>query len=194
MCHPALIVGLVVSAVSTGLQVASANQAANAAADAQERANDITRRQAISRRIFESSQLAAEKGQAYKKLQVARADKSVEGIAARGRLQASMAETGLGGNLLDTLMRSMNVDESRQLGLLDVSTRHMEESQYLKEVGSSMKAAFEIERMPLIPSRDTSLQTAGAVVGGIGTFVNTSSSVGKAFDDDWTFKSAFGGE
>lgn len=191
MCHPAIVVGLVTSAISTGLSIASANRAANDAANAQERSNRIATQQAIGRRGFESAQLQAEKNQLSKKLQVDRAKKSVEGIAARGRLQVGLADSGIGGGLTNSLMRSMNLDESTQLGLLDVSTRHMGESQYLKEMGSIMKASNEIQRLPLVPSRDTGLQIAGAVVDGVGTFVSTSRSVGKAFDDDWTFSKAF---
>jgi hypothetical protein len=146
----------------------------------------------MQRRLFESQQLTAEKGQASRKLQAKRHAKTIEGIESRGRLQAAVAETGLGGGLVRTLYRSINLDEASQVGAIDVSVKHLSEASYLKDVGSVFKMNQEIERLPAVQS--SGLGIASAVIGGFGTFLSTSSAVGKAIEgDDWSLRKAFTG-
>lgn len=185
MCNPAIVVAVVTTAVTTGLGIAQAQ----AQAAAVRRSNDIATSQAIGKRSFESQQITTEKQQALRKQQVQGHQIILEGLQARGRLQAGIAEAGLGGNVTHSLVRGLNLDQSSKLGNLDVAVRHTDEASYLKDIGSAMSMRHQIEALPEVPG--TGLGIASSVVSGLGSGFSAGMATGKALDSDFTMGDMF---
>jgi len=164
------------------IAIGSAQAVAQASAVA--RSNAIARQQAGARRQFEAQQLAIEKRQAISETQTDRHSKMVEGLEARGRLQAAVAETGVGGGVVQSLYRNLNVDESSQLANIDITARHLSEATAMKSLGSALRHKFEVERLPEVP--DTGLAIASSVIGGLSAGFDAGMGMGRAIGGDGT--------
>lgn len=185
MCDPGLIIGGITAAISMGTGIAQAQQQASA----QQRANRIAWQHAINKRHYEHKALSVQMTQEAKQQAVNRSELVKRGIKARGSLISAMADKGVGGGVSAAMLRNLNLDESAQLDNLDVSARHSREAAQLKGIGSNLSAVHTIERLPEVPG--TGLQIASSVIGGVSAGISSATTIGKAFDDDWTLKGAF---
>ena len=173
MCE-AIVVGLVVGAISSSLGVAAAHEQAQAQADANARAA----KEAMKKRQLELVQINREKTQKIAKAQQVDTQVEIAQIEAMGRVAVEGAETGLGGRYLKTIGRNVQMQTNRERGANDASFKWGMAASDGKVATSAFNYNNTINTLPEVQS--PGLQMASGVIGGISTGV----SVGGAFKDD----------
>jgi|LUMP01.1.fsa_nt_gb hypothetical protein len=170
MCHPALVVAGVVSAVSTGLQVTSTVQQAQAQQEANERAADW----AMKQRALEVSQIQTARNQKAQEAALKDRDTTIAAMEAMGDVGAQSAETGLTGNFLKAIARNVDMQTARRRGQDTATYQWASEASNLQIGAANFRAEKEIALLPEVPSIGAAI--AGGVLGGISTGISAGSN------------------
>lgn len=173
MCAP-IIIGAVVAAVSTGLQIHSANEQARA----QQRANERATEWAYKQRQAENAQATVAQYQKTQEGTMTDYLTTLSAMESEGVMTSQAAETGLSGNYLKAISRNLDMQTSRQRGQDAASYRWGTEATNLQIGASDFRARKEVALLPEVPG--TGAAIGAAVIGGISTGL----SVGGAFKSD----------